>query len=136
MFKFGKQKPNIKQYAITGIVLSCLISSLSYCTHIPEHNIWDLVDEVQRRYFPQTIINDYIIKDPPKLERRIRRDVDRAIENILLEYNRIIERETNKYRPKYVKEMNDETVCHSDECKALAPPMRICSPWVDSCERG
>lgn len=136
MFKFGKQKPTIIKYAVVGILLTSVITLFSQCTHIPEHNIWDLVDEVQRRYFPQTIINDYIIKDPPKLERRIRRDVDRAIENILPEYNRIIERETNKYRPKYVKEMNDETVCHSDECKALAPPMRIYSPWVDSCEGG
>jgi hypothetical protein len=26
---------------------------------------------------------------------------------------------------------NDETLCHSEECKKLAPPMRICSPVFD-----
>jgi hypothetical protein len=30
---------------------------------------------------------------------------------------------------------NDETVCYTDECKALAPPMRICAPWINDCLR-
>ena len=79
MFKFGKQKPDIKQYAIIGIVLSSIIGLLSQCTGIKQDSIWDLLDEVQRRYFPQTILNDFVIKDPEKLDRRVKRDVDAAI---------------------------------------------------------
>jgi hypothetical protein len=79
MFKFGNKKPDIKQYAIIGIVLSTIIATLSQCTGISENGLWDLLDEIQRRYFPQTIINDFIIKDPEKLNRRITRDVDAAI---------------------------------------------------------
>jgi hypothetical protein len=60
MFKFGNQKPNIKQYAIIGIVLTTIIAALSQCTGIKQNSIWDLLDEVQRRYFPQTILNDFI----------------------------------------------------------------------------
>jgi hypothetical protein len=26
-------------------------------------------------------------------------------------------------------------VCYTTECKALAPPMRICAPWVDGCSK-
>ena len=63
MFNFGKKKPDIKQYAIIGIVLSSVIAALSQCTGIHENNLWDLLDEIQRRYFPQTIINEFIIKD-------------------------------------------------------------------------
>ena len=85
MFKFGKQKPDIKQYAIIGIVLSSIIALLSQCTGIKQDSIWDLLDEVQRRYFPQTILNDFVIKDPEKLDRRIKRDVDAAI----AEYERL-----------------------------------------------
>jgi hypothetical protein len=62
-FNFGNKKPDIKQYAIVGIVLTSIIAALSQCTHIKENDIRDLLDEIQREYFPQTIINDFIIKE-------------------------------------------------------------------------
>ena len=132
---FGNKKPDIKQYAIIGIVLSSIIAILSQCTGVSENGLWDLFDEIQRKYFPQTILNEFIIKDPEKLNRRIGRDVDRAIQNVTSEYDRIIEEADQKYKPKYVDEKNDESVCYTDECKALAPPMRICAPWVENCPK-
>ena len=132
-FNFGKKKPDIKQYAIVGIVLSSIIATLSQCTHIKENTIWDLLDEVQRRYFPQSIINDFIIKDPEKLDRRVHRDVDRAIDAATPEYDRIISDYDKKFKPRYMDLKNDDTLCYTDQCKALVPPMRICSPWVDDC---
>jgi len=133
MFKFGKKKPDIKQYAIIGIILSSLIAALSQCTGASEDGLWDLLDEIQRRYFPQTIINEFILKDPEKLNRRIVRDVDRAINEAIPEYNRFIEEENKKYKPRYIEEENNDNLCYSDECKKLAPPMRICSVWVEDC---
>jgi hypothetical protein len=135
MFNFGKKKPDIKQYAIVGVVLSSIIAVLSQCTGIHENNLWDLFDEIQRKYFPQTMLNEFILKDPDKLNRRIQRDVDKAINNVTPEYDRIISDYTRKYQPKYVEEQNDETVCYTNECKSLAPPMRICAPWVDTCPK-
>ena len=132
-FNFGNKKPDIKQYAIIGIVLTSIIATLSQCTHIQENIIWDLLDEVQREYFPQSIINDFIIKDPEKLNRRVHRDVDRAIDQVTPEYDRIIKEADKKYQPRYVEEKNDESVCYTDDCKALAPPMRICASWVPDC---
>ena len=130
---FGNKKPDIKQYAIVGIVLTSIIATLSQCTHIKENTLWDLLDEVQRRYFPQTIINDFIIKDPEKLDRRVKRDIDRAIQDVTPEYDRIIREADKKYQPRYMDLQNDENVCYTDECKALAPPMRVCAPWLDGC---
>jgi len=135
MINFGKKKPDIKQYAIIGIVLSSIIATLSQCTGVSENGLWDLLDEIQRKYFPQTIINEFIIKDPDKLERRINRDIDRAIDAVSPEYDRIISDYDKKYKPRYVDEVNDESVCYSDECKSLAPPMRICAPWLDTCPK-
>lgn len=132
-FNFGNKNRNIKHYAIVGIVLTSIIATLSQCTHIKETTLWDLLDEIQRRYFPQTIINDFIIKDPEKLDRRVKRDVDRAIQDVTPEYDRIIREADKKYQPRYMDLQNDENVCYTDECKALAPPMRICAPWVDGC---
>ena len=129
-FNFGKKKPTIIQYAIIGTVLTGIISSFAACTKINENQIWDLLDEIQR-VFHISILNDFIITDPEKLDRRIKRDVDRAIDNITPEYNRIIEEYDKKYKPRYMDEKNDETLCHSEDCKKLAPPMRICSPVFD-----
>ena len=133
MFKFGKKKPDIKQYAIIGIVLSSIIAALSQCTGVSENGLWDLLDEIQRKYFPQGILNELILKDTEKLNRRIIRDVDKAILDVTPEYDRIISDYDRKYQPKYLEEPNDETLCYTDDCKALAPPMRKCASWVEDC---
>jgi len=134
-FNFGKKKPDKKQLIILSIVLSSIIAALSQCTGASENGLWDLLDEIQRRYFPQTILNEIFIQDPNKVERRVKRDVDRAILDVTPEYDRIISDYTRKYKQKYVEEKNDESVCYTDACKALAPPMRICSVWVDDCPK-
>ena len=129
MFKFGKQKPDIKQYAIIGIVLSSIIGILSQCTGIKQDSIWDLFDEVQRRYFPQTILNEFILKDPEKLDRRIKRDVDAAI----AEYERLTG-DDGKVRipsPRYSEKPPDGSYAQS----VLGGEMRLCAPWVDDCPK-
>jgi hypothetical protein len=133
MFKFGKQKPDIKQYAIIGIVLSSIIALLSQCTGIKQDSIWDLFDEVQRRYFPQTILNDFIIKDPEKLDRRVKRDVDAAIS----EYERLTG-DDGKVRipsPRYSEKPPDGSVCYTKDCQSLGGEMRLCAPWLDKCPK-
>lgn len=130
-FNFGNQKPTIIRYAIAGIILTSFVTLFSQCSHIPKKNIWDLVDQIQRKYFPHTIINDFIIKDKEKLERRINRDIDKAI----LDY----EKNTNdrpEYKlpsPIYSEKPIDESSCYTKECKSLGGEMRLCSPWVDGC---
>ena len=135
MFNFHFGKPSKKTIITTSIVLSTIIAALSQCTEIHENNLWDILDEVQRKYFPQTPINRVIIQDPDKVERRVKRDIDKAIHDVTQEYDRIISDYNKKYQPRYVEEQNDETVCYTDECKSLAPPMRICAPWVDDCPK-
>lgn len=132
-FNFGNKKPSIFKYAIVGVVLSSTIALLSQCTHIQEKTLWDLLDETQRKYFPGTMINDFFIKDPEKLQRRIHRDVNRAIEKVTPEYDRIIEKYDRRYKPVYIEEPNNEETCYTKECKSLAPPMRICAPWYEGC---
>ena len=128
MFKFGKQKPDIKQYAIIGIVLSSMIAVLSQCTGIKQDGIWDLLDEVQRRYFPQTILNDFVIKDPEKLDRRVKRDVDRAIDDYWTQSG-LSKAEVSK--PRYSEKPPDGSYAQS----VLGGEMRLCAPWVDDCPK-
>ena len=129
MFKFGKQKPDIKQYAIIGIVLSSIIAVLSQCSGIKQDSIWDLLDEVQRRYFPQTILNEFILKDPEKLDRRVKRDVDAAI----AEYERLTgdDGKVKIPSPRYSEKPPDGSYAQS----VLGGEMRLCAPWVDDCPK-
>jgi hypothetical protein len=128
-FNFGNKKPDIKHYAIVGIILTSVIATLTQCTGIKETSLWDIFDEVQRRYFPQTILNDFIIKDPEKLDRRIKRDVDAAIS----EYERLTG-DDGKVRipsPRYSEKPPDGSYAQS----VLGGEMRICAPWVDDCPK-
>jgi len=130
-FNFRKKKPDIKQYAIVGIVLSTIIAALSQCTKIDEVNLWDLFDEIQRKYFPQTMLNEFIIKDPEKLNRRVERDVGAAI----AEYERLTgdDGTVRIPSPRYSEKPVDTSVCYTDECRALGGEIRLCAPWVDNC---
>lgn len=126
-FNFGNKKPDTKQYAIVGIILTSVIATLTQCTGIKETSLWDIFDEVQRRYFPQTILNDFIIKDPEKLDRRIKRDVDAAIS----EYERLTgdDGKVKIPSPQYSEKPPDGSYAQS----VLGGEMRICAPWVDDC---
>ena len=128
-FNFGNKKPDIKQYAIVGIILTSVIATLTQCTGIKETSLWDIFDEVQRRYFPQTILNDFVIKDPEKLDRRIKRDVDAAIS----EYERLTgdDGKVKIPSPRYSEKPPDGSYAQS----VLGGEMRICAPWVDGCPK-
>src|SRR6056300_184760 len=78
-FNFGKKKPDKKQIILISLILSGIVATLSQCTGISQNTLWDFLDEAQRTLFPQTVINDILLQDPGIVERRVERDVDRAI---------------------------------------------------------
>ena len=130
-FNFGKKKSDKKQLIILSVVLSSIIAALSQCTGVSENGLWDLLDEIQRKYFPQTILNEIFIQDPNKVERRVKRDVDRAISEVTPEYDRIIQESNKRYKPRYVEKAPDG----SEAQRLLGGEMRICAVWVDDCPK-
>lgn len=131
-FQFGKKKSSIFRYAIIGVIFTSVVTGISQCTHIPEEQIYDIVDQIQRK-IPGKPLNDWIITDPILLDRRIKRDVNRAIDAVTPEYDRIITEYDKKYEQRYIEYPIDKSVCYTKECKALGGELRICAPWVDSC---
>jgi hypothetical protein len=131
-FNFGKKSPNKKQIIFISVILSGIVATLSQCTGAPSERLWDLLDEVQRRLFPQTIINDVLLKDPNIIKRRVERDVDKAI--------RDYERLTGDYGtpriplPRLIEKAPDTSKCYTEECKKLGGEMRLCAPWLDTCK--
>mgnify|MGYP000400835290 CR=1 FL=1 len=65
-FNFGKKKPDKKQIIIISVILSGIVATLSQCTGASQERLWDLLDELQRNLFPQTIINDILLQDIEK----------------------------------------------------------------------
>jgi len=133
-FQFGKKKSNIFRYAIIGVILTSVVTGISQCTHIPEEQIYDIVDQIQRK-IPGKPLNDWIITDPILLDRRIKGDLNRAIDAVNPKYNRIISEYDKKYEQRYIEYPIDNSVCYTDECKKLGGEIRICAPWVDSCPK-
>ena len=131
-FNFGKKKPDKKQIILISLILSGIVATLSQCTGISQNTLWDFLDEAQRTLFPQTIINDILLQDPGIVERRVERDVDRAIR----EYEDLT-RDSEPPRvplPRLIEKAPDEALCYSEDCKKLGGEMRLCAPWVDSCK--
>ena len=131
-FNFGKKRPDKKQIVLISIILSGIVATLSQCSGVPQERLWDLLDEVQRSLFPQTIINDVLLQDPGVVERRVERDVDKAIR----EYEELT-KDSDPPRvplPRLIEKAPDTSKCYTEECKKLGGEMRLCAPWLDDCK--
>jgi hypothetical protein len=132
-FNFGKKRLDKKQIILISVILSGIVATLSQCTGASQERLWDLLDEVQRTLFPQTIINDVLLQDPGVVDRRVKRDVDKAIRD----YERLT-RDSEPPRvplPRLIEKALDTSKCYTEECKKLGGEMRLCSPWIDTCKK-
>jgi len=128
-FNFGKKKPDKNQIILISVILSGIVATLSQCTGVSSEGLWDLLDEVQRSLFPGTVINDVLLKDPNIINRRVERDVDKAIR----EYERLTkDSEPPKIPlPRFIEKAPDG----SEAQRLLGGEMRICAVWVDDCPK-
>ena len=80
-----KTKRTIFDWAKIALIIEAIIEFISRVFKIPKDKLWPLVDEIQREFLKRgwidNTLNEYIIKTPELLDQRIKRDVDRAIEN-------------------------------------------------------
>ncbi len=132
-FNFGKKRPDKKQIILISAILSGIVATLSQCTGAPQERLWDLLDEVQRTLFPGTVINEVLLQDPGVVDRRVERDVDKAIRD----YERLT-RDSDPPRvplPRLIEKALDTSKCYTEECKKLGGEMRLCAPWIDTCKK-
>ena len=80
-----KTKRTIIDWAKIALIIEAIIEFISRVFKIPKDKLWPLVDEIQRELYKRgwidDTLNEYIIKNPELLDQRIKRDVDKAIEN-------------------------------------------------------
>lgn len=120
----------IKGFIIVSIV-AIIISGLSGWLKFEEKDLWKIYNLLLQQFNLKQELPD-LRDNEKKLEAEIEIEVDRAIRDY---WKEIGESPVEVYKPRYIEEANDETLCYSDECKALAPPMRLCAPWVDTCPK-
>jgi hypothetical protein len=128
-FNFGKKKPDKKQIIFISVILSGIVATLSQCSGVSQQSLWDLLDEVQRSLFPGTVINDVLLQDPGVVDRRVDRDVDKAIR----EYERLTG-DSGRSKiplPRLIEKAPDD----SEAQRLLGGEMRLCAPWVDDCPK-
>ena len=136
--KEGKFKvlPNVRIRTIKGFfiasIVMILIGSLSGWLRIDEKGLWKIYQLLIERLNLKQEIPE-IIDNQKRLDAKVEIEVDRALQEVQPEYDRIIAEADKKYQPKYIDGVNDESVCYTEECKSLAPPMRICAPWAKDC---
>ena len=129
MFNFGKRKTNIG----IVLVLTITVTSLSSCLKIEDKYIWDIVYEYLVKYTPDSPLIPELQKTPGIVERKSKRTVDKAIRD----YQRLTgdDGSVKIPSPRYSEGTTDSSVCYTPECLALAPPMRLCAPWLDGCSK-
>lgn len=120
----------IKGFLIISIV-GIVISSLAGFLKLNEKDLWKIYNLILQQFGLQQEI-PINIDNPKRIEAQIELEVDKAIEDY---WKTTGELPAQIYKPKYIEESNDESVCYSDQCKALAPPMRLCASWLDSCPK-
>ena len=78
-FKFGKEQKTIQDYAKLGIALRAAISLIAWIPGLDEEKVFNFIDELQLA-LDIDFLNDYIVKDIELLKYRIKRVLDKALE--------------------------------------------------------
>lgn len=127
--------PDITSKKLRSIIISSvvilIVVSLSGWLKMSEKDIWKFYNLIMQQFG----LDRDVIKIESEQERdaRIELEVDKAINDVIPEYDRIIREADQKYQPRFLEKPVDESVCSSEECKKLGGEMRICAPWVENC---
>jgi hypothetical protein len=124
---------NIKGFFIGSIVI-IIIASLSGWMNINEKELWKIYHLLIERLNLKQEIPE-IIDNQKRIDAKVELEVDMALTKVIPEYDRIINEADKKYKPIYNELDIDKSVCYTDECKSLGGEMRLCAPWVDSCNK-
>ena len=127
--------PDITSKKLRSIIISSvvilIVVSLSGWLKMSEKDIWKFYNLIMQQFG----LDRDVIKIESEQERdaRIELEVDKAINDVIPEYDRIIREADQKYQPRFLEKPVDESVCSSEDCKKLGGEMRICAPWVETC---
>ena len=119
-FHFGKKDPSFTKRVATALFFVSAVPFLAKTLRLKEQSLYDFIDEIVRRHFPESVMNEYILKTDKMLNRRIERDVDAAIEEFTENVPSVTITE-----PIFTEEQPDG----SEAQQLLGGAMSLSSPW-------
>lgn len=117
---------------IISSILLFLVASISGWLKIDEKDLLKIYSAIVQHFNLQYVIPE---KHTEKaLDSKIEMEVDKSIDKVTPEYDRIIEEDNKQYQPRYIEE-EAKPENQSGDAGLLGGPMRICAPWVDDCPK-
>ena len=80
-FHFGKKKPSWTKRIATAMFFVSAVPAIVKVLHLKEQSLYDFIDDIVRRYAPESVFSEYILNTDKLVNRRIERDVDKAIDD-------------------------------------------------------
>lgn len=119
---------NVKKAVLSSLVLVGLIF-LGNWVKLNDQEFWKLYMAIAQHFG----LEEGVPKNQKKLNAKVEIEVDKAIARVTPEYDAIIREADRKYQPIFIDLEPSGTLCYTDSCKSLEPPMRLCAPWADNC---
>jgi hypothetical protein len=136
--KDGKFKilPILSGKKFKGLIISSillfLVASISGWLKIDEKELLKIYSAIVQHFNLQYVIpKEHTEK---ALDSKIEMEVDKSIDKVTPEYDRIIEEDNKRYQPRYVEE-EAKPENQSGDAGLLGGPMRLCATWVDDCPK-
>lgn len=80
-FQFGKKKTSMATWVKLTLAIKMGVPFIAKVIRVKESSLYAFLDEIVRKYFPQSVVNEFIVKDDELLSSRVDRDVTRAIDD-------------------------------------------------------
>lgn len=127
-FHFGKKDPTWTTRIAVALFFASGIPFIAKTFHLSEESLTDFIDEVVKRFFPESAFNEYILKTDKLLSRRITKEVDKALEDL-----NELTGDTGDVKvdsPVFTEKEPDGSEAQS----LLGGEMRLTSPWAINSE--
>lgn len=82
-FQFGKKETTMKTWVQLTLLIHGGVPFVARLLHVKESSLYAFIDEIVRKYFPQSVVNEFFIKDDKLLSSRIDRDLSNAEEDYI-----------------------------------------------------
>ena len=127
-FHFGKKEPTWKIRIAVALFFASGVPFFSKVLRVSQESLLDFIDEVVKRYFPESAFNEYILHSDKHLQRRIKKEVDKALE----EFQELTgdDGSVTIESPIFMEQEPDG----SEAQDILGGEMRLTSPWVEHSE--
>lgn len=132
--KSGKLRllPQVRaKRVILGTLVLIGLIFLSNWVKLTSDEFWKLYVAISQHFG----LEEGTLNTQKKLNAKVEIEVDKAIAHVTPQYDEIIREADRKYQPIFIDLEPNGTLCYTDSCKSLEPPMRLCAPWVEDCTK-